>query len=417
MKLPRLDAVLAASLVSLATFTGCRDQPRPASESAQARELATPSQPDSGEPNLTVAPDGAVLLSWIEAAGDGAHALRHSRREAGGEWSAPRTVATGDDWFVNWADFPSLAALPDGTLLAHWLKKSGPAPFAYDVQLALSRDAGATWSEPLVPHRDGTQSEHGFVAMAPGASDLMGVVWLDGRNTVGDDDGPTDHGEGGDEMALMFASVNAAGRVGEETLLDPRVCDCCQTGMAPTDRGLLVVYRDRSESEVRDISYVRSDGEGWSEPRTLFADGWEIHGCPVNGPSVAARGSRVAVAWFTAPDDHGRVSVILSEDGGETWGAPVRVDEGEPIGRVQVALLAEHGALVSWLEQVEGGTHLKVRSLGSDGRLGRVLRVADSSTSRSSGFPRLAVSGREAVFAWRDSADPPRVRTAVLRLP
>jgi hypothetical protein len=63
VKLPRLDAVLAASLVSLATSTGCRDQPRPASESAQARELATPSQPDSGEPNLTVAPDGAVLLA------------------------------------------------------------------------------------------------------------------------------------------------------------------------------------------------------------------------------------------------------------------------------------------------------------------------------------------------------------------
>ena len=168
---------------------------------------------------------------------------------------------------------------------------------------------------------------------------------------------------------------------------------------------------------MRDISYVRSDGERWSEPRTLFPDGWEIHGCPVNGPSVAARGSRVAVAWFTAPDAEGRVNVIQSEDGGQTWGAPVRVDDGEPIGRVQVVLLENGEALVTWLEVDESGTHLAVRRLGNDGGLGPSLRVAKSSASRSSGFPRLAVSGQEVVFAWRDSAEPPRVRTAVLQLP
>ena len=111
----------------------------------------------------------------------------------------------GDNWFVNWADFPSLATLPDGTLLAHWLRKSGPGTFTYDVQLAVSRDAGATWSEPLVPHRDGTESEHGFVSMAPEAGDRMCVAWLDGRSTVGDEGGAT---------ALMFASVTAAGDVG-----------------------------------------------------------------------------------------------------------------------------------------------------------------------------------------------------------
>jgi hypothetical protein len=408
MRLTRLESVVLASLVPLAAATGCREAPKAAPEPAQAVELETPSRPDSGEPDLTVAPDGSVLLSWIEPAGEGGVALRHSRREPGGEWSTPRTVATGDDWFVNWADFPSLATLPDGTLLAHWLRKNGPGTFAYDVQLAVSRDAGATWSEPLVPHRDGTESEHGFVSMAPEAGDRMGVAWLDGRNTVGEEDGAT---------ALMFASVTAAGDVGEEVLLDPRVCDCCQTGMARTDRGLLVVYRDRTESEMRDISYVRSDGDRWSEPRTLFPDGWEIHGCPVNGPSVAARDSRVAVAWFTAPDAEGRVNVIQSEDGGQTWGAPVRVDDGEPIGRVQVVLLENGEALVTWLEVDESGTHLALRRLGNDGGLGPALRVAESSASRSSGFPRLAVSGQEVVFAWRDSAEPPRVRTAVLQLP
>ncbi len=415
MRPRRLEAHLFVTLCALSAAPGCRQEPQAAEQGALPTELQTPSQPGSGEPNLTVTADGAFLLSWIEPAGEGVHALRHSRREAGGEWGAPGTVASGDDWFVNWADFPSLAAFPDGTLAAHWLRKSGPGTFAYDVRLALSRDGGTSWSHSIVPHRDGKQTEHGFVSMASMEADSLGVIWLDGRNMVGDE-GQEGHGGSGDEMALMFTSLTPGGDLGEETLLDPRVCECCQTGMARTDRGLLAVYRDRSQGEVRDISYVRRDDEGWSEPRTLVADGWEINGCPVNGPSIAANGLQVAVAWFTAPEEQGRVSVVLSEDGGDTWGAPVRVDDGEPIGRVDVVQLAGGEALVSWLEQVEDGAQLKVRRVGPEGPAGPSLRIADSGSSRSSGFPRMATSGREVVFAWRDRADPPQVRTALLEL-
>lgn len=416
MTLMRLQSVALAGLVPLTGLVGCREAREPLAELAQIVELETPTRPGSGEANLTVAPDESILLSWIEPEDGDTVALFHARRDPGGVWSMPATVATGDNWFVNWADFPSLAVLPDGTFFAHWLRKSGPGTFSYDVQLALSGDDGATWSDVLVPHRDGTQSEHGFVSMAPEESNSMGVAWLDGRHTAAASDGPSGHGEDG-AMALMYASVSAEGRVGEEVLLDSRVCDCCQTGMARTDRGLLVVYRDRSESETRDISYVRSEHGRWSEPRPLHHDGWEIHGCPVNGPSVAADGPRVAVAWFTAPEEQGRVHVILSEDGGKTWGAALQVDEGDPLGRVQVALLGHGEALVSWLEARGDETHLAVRRVGAEGRLGPVQRVAESSASRSSGFPRMVVAGREVVFAWRDSADSPRVRTAVLPLP
>jgi hypothetical protein len=42
--------------------------------------------------------------------------------------------------------------------------------------------------------------------------------------------------------------------LGKEALLDGRVCECCQTSSASTPDGMAVVYRDRSEKEVRDIS-------------------------------------------------------------------------------------------------------------------------------------------------------------------
>ncbi|MGH7445651.1 MAG: exo-alpha-sialidase, partial [Longimicrobiales bacterium] len=103
--------------------------------------IPTPAAPGSGEPNLSTAPDGSVLLSWVEAA-DGGQALRFAVLGDSG-WNEPRTIARGTDWFVNWADFPSLIQLHDGTLAAHWLQRSGDGTYAYGVRIARSQDGGA----------------------------------------------------------------------------------------------------------------------------------------------------------------------------------------------------------------------------------------------------------------------------------
>jgi hypothetical protein len=377
-----------------------------------ARQMEAPAAAGSGEPNLAVTPDGRVLLSWIEPAGEDGHALRYAARTKGGAWSGPETIAKGQGWFVNWADFPSVAPLPDGTLFAHWLAKSGPGTYAYDVRVTASSDAGKSWSAPVVPHRDGTQTEHGFVSMSPWNAQTMGLVWLDGRKTARAlHEG---HGQGAAEMSLVHTTLDGEGRLGPETVLDLRVCDCCQTDAALAEGATVVVYRDRSDKEVRDMSVVRFADGRWSEPRTLARDGWEINGCPVNGPAIAAAGRDVAAAWFTAANDKSQVKVSFSSDSGGSFGAPIVVDDGRPLGRVDVVLLGRRGGLVSWLEQTQKGTELRVRLVSPDGARGEPLTVADSSAARSSGFPRMVESGGEVVLAWRDAADPPRVRTAIL---
>src|SRR5262245_64958969 len=83
-------------------------------------EITSPAATGSGEPNLTVASDGRVFLSWIEST-DKASFLKFASLGANNQWSGPQTIAQGDNWFVNWADFPSMIALPDGSLAAHWL--------------------------------------------------------------------------------------------------------------------------------------------------------------------------------------------------------------------------------------------------------------------------------------------------------
>lgn len=374
-------------------------------------ELVSPAAPGSGEPNLAVAPDGRVLLSWLEPQGDSAHALRFSVLKGAG-WSAPRTVASGADWFVNWADFPSMLALPDGRLTAHWLQRSGPGRYSYDVRIAQSADGGATWSPGVVPHRDGTESEHGFVSMWPAAGDSLGAVWLDGRRYAAPE------GERTKEMMLLHTRVAADGTLGAEERLDERICDCCQTAVALTSRGPVVAYRDRSADEVRDIYTVRQVDGRWSEPRPAHADGWKIPACPVNGPALAAEGERVALAWFTAAGDTARVRVTFSADAGESWGAPFRIDGGNPAGRVDVEMLPGGHALVSWVERSGGGegAEVRARTVAADGRLGEPFRVAVSVAARASGFPRMVRSGDTVVFAWTHAGEPGGVRAARIAL-
>jgi len=177
-----------------------------------------------------------------------------------------------------------------------------------------------------------------------------------------------------------------------------------------------VVYRDRSEKEIRDISVVRLNKGHWTEPRTVNADGWEIHGCPVNGPSLSADGKRVAVAWFTAAKETPQVKVVFSSDAGTTYAPPILVDEGSPVGRVDVLMLSDGSALVSWLERTTKGGEVKVRRVRPDGSRNEATTVAESSAARVSGFPQMARSGNDIVFAWTDPGTPSRVRTAVGRL-
>lgn len=375
------------------------------------RTTQSPTDGDSREPELTTTPDGRVILSWVEKLGDKRYALRTALLDRNG-WSKAQTVAQGDNWFINWADFPSVIALKDGTLAAHWLVKSGSSTYAYDVNISRSNAAGNSWMKPIVPHRDNTQTEHGFVSLLPLPDGRLGAVWLDGRNMKNMKESD-DHGPSPESMTLRYATIDANGNLSDETELDERVCECCQTAAAVTSAGPIAVYRDRSQGEIRDIHVVRQENGSWTKPQAVFADNWKINGCPVNGPVVASDGSRVAVAWFTSVADTPRVKIAFSQDAGASFSQPIQVDDGESIGRVDTLLLPDGSALVCWLSgNVDGGA-IKVRRVRADGSVGPPAVIAKTDISRSSGFPRMARLGDEVHFAWTEFGKPARVRTAV----
>jgi hypothetical protein len=252
--------------------------------------------------------------------------------------------------------------------------------------------------------------------MLPWTNGRLFVVWLDGRNFAKNENGEAGNGSSIDEMMLRFATMDRNGELYDETLLDPRVCECCQTSAALTKDGAVVVYRDRSRQEIRDIGIVRFQNGRWTEPRTLHEDGWVHPGCPVNGPSMDADGQRAAVAWFTMANDTPRVKAAFSNDGGETFDRPIQVDDGDPLGRVDVILLPDSGALVSWMEATETEGEIRARRVRADGWRDQAITIAASNTKRASGFPRMVRNDREIIFAWTQPGNPSTVRTASAKL-
>lgn len=367
-------------------------------QTSEIKILSSPSKSTSGEPFLFTDKDSTVYLSWIETSADKT-ILKFSSLQ-NNQWSEPMIIATGNTWFVNWADYPMIAT-NGKQFVAHFLDKSGEGTYAYDVKLTTSGDSGNKWTEPQVLHDDGKKVEHGFVTLLPYGENFF-VTWLDGRNTemegMKEMKGMDHHDGHHGAMSLRAAVMDAKGNKIKEWELDNKTCDCCQTSAAITTNGPVVVYRDRSDKEIRDMSIVRFIDGQWSEPQTIHNDNWKIAGCPVNGPRVAWENNNLAVAWFSAATDTSQVNVIFSTDGGATFGRPIRVDEGTAIGRVDIVMIDDKSVMVSWME----GTIIKVAKVHSDGVKEPSIIIASSSESRSSGFPQMTKSGNQLIFAWRD---------------
>ncbi len=393
---PPIRGPLAGVLgVVMVLIAGCVPALAQTGGIASIRELDLPVAPGAREASLYATGDGRLLMSWSEPAGQG-FAVKTAIRGAAG-WSKPEIAVMSDNLFVNWADFPSIAALSDGTLALHWLMKNGGSAYDYDVNIALSGDLGRTWGEIIVPHRDTSRRQHGFVTLLPLARNRLMVLWLDGRSYDIDATGAA-YDALTNAMQLRTTTIGRDARPDDDTLLDMRACTCCQTSAAVTGKGVvLVVYRDRSQAEIRDISLVRLVDGVWSRPVTLHRDGWEIDGCPINGPAIDTNGERAVVAWFTAAHDIPVVNVAFSDDAGESFGAAIPLDKGGAVGRVDVVMLDDGSALVTWLEWTDTAELLLVCRARPESGCANPRTVTANTTAGTINFPRMA-RARDGVF-------------------
>jgi hypothetical protein len=387
-------------LLALAAL-GCNtEKPAPAAAKTAAapppwtltvEPLETPAASGSSGPQLTVSERGP-LVSWVETNDDKA-ILKFAERTALG-WSEPRVAASGTDWFVTDADTPAVIRLSNGALVASWMQSSSDEFEASNLRLSYSTDEGKTWSRSFLPHHDGTITQHAFASLFEIPGQGLGVVWLDGRQTVTNrESGP---------MSIRFTSYDTKWKQQAETAIDAKVCDCCTTSVAVTTDGLITAFRNRTDDEIRDIYVSRLEGGKWTEGTPVHDDGWHITACPINGPVVSAVGRDVAIAWFTTLDDKGQAFAALSSDAGRTWSAPIRLDDAGSLGHVDVEMLEDGSALATWEEFADQRGQFRTRRVEKSGAKSPAIVIAGASGGRVSGVPRLARLGNQLVFAWTE---------------
>ena len=106
-------------------------------------------------------------------------------------------------------------------------------------------------------------------------------------------------------------------------MLDDDVCTCCPTSSAPLATGPMVIYRDRSPKEIRDIAFTRRDATGWTPPSLIHADNWFSPGCSVNGASIATHGNLITISRYTVANNKAQVILRLSKDGNMKLGKEI----------------------------------------------------------------------------------------------
>ena len=352
---------------------------------------------NNAQPNL-VSHSDHLTLSWISSEEDKDAILFYSQYKDN-KWSEPISIASGSDWFVNWADFPA-NAINEDLILTSYLKKSASGTYTYDILLNLETLSGKKIKDNFLLNTDGIKAEHGFVSMIPSNNKGFFITWLDGRNTV------TNTNEAHHKaMTIRFAEITSIGEIINETELDATTCDCCQTSIALSNEGPIVVYRNRSEDEIRDIYITKYRNGIWEHPIPVNNDGWKINGCPVNGPKVIVNKTTTAVAWFTAADDNPKVNLSFSVSDKDEFNLPIQLNDLDAIGRVDVAFINSKEVLVSYMEFDDNDTYLKVKKVSVEGEVSKAFIISKIDSGRDTGVPQLEVMDNIVYLVWTNLID------------
>src|SRR3546814_9343738 len=165
-----------AAIAACALLAGCQQVPQPETTTDAAGntlvEWPLPAGAGAAQPDMSLAPDGRLLLSWIKPFDRTRHELQYTTFDTAGQWQwSPQTIAVGASMVVNWADTPHIAANADGPIWAHWLQKARGAGgvAAYDIIVSLSTDTGLLWSPPCRAHNHSQAAQNGLVSVLPTA--------------------------------------------------------------------------------------------------------------------------------------------------------------------------------------------------------------------------------------------------------
>jgi len=358
-----------------------------------------------------------VVLTWAATAESRTNIYAARSTDGGRTFTTPvRVNDVEGDARVNGEQAPRVAIGDD--VVVGWISKlSGQSR----LRIARSTDGGLTFAPATTPHAGDLTGARGWTSLTIDRQKVVHVAWLDGRDAhtpSGAAAGAAkaahaDHG--GMRQDIYQLSLRPDGSTTEARVATD-VCFCCKTAVTVADEGATyVAWRHIYPTNLRDMAVARSPdgGRTFGAPVRVSEDGWQIDGCPEDGPSLAVSADGVLhIVWPTLIDEPQARKAIFysfSKDGGRTFVPRIRLDRDDDGSTIaahpQVAAIDSiNGRVyVVWDEGAGASHRVRLRRIASSSRDGWTPVPGDIVTvsgDERAIYPAIAVTPDGAVVAW-----------------
>ena len=298
-----------------------------------------------------------------------------------------------------------------------WTAREGSGT---SIKLARSADGGRTFAA-AVPLVTGAPGSRGWPALAVDQAGNAHAIWLDHRGMASPSGQPHEHAAEAPGARPKDSSIAAqksglyyaSSRSGASTAAQGRelakgVCYCCKTAFALRRNRLYAAWRHVYPGDLRDIAFSTSfdGGRTFAPPVRVSRDGWEIDGCPDDGPAIAIdRAGAIRMVWPTVipgTSPEGAIFYASSPDG-RTFTKRLRVPTLGSLkpSHPNLALDARGRIVVSWDELVNGRRIVAAR-LGTVSAAGDVtFGPHEILNERGHGvYPAITTAGDATIVAW-----------------
>ncbi|OEJ65641.1 sialidase family protein [Magnetovibrio blakemorei] len=346
-------------------------------------------------PTSTFDAQGHLWVAWTQ----GEHVYVAKSNDGGVSISSSaRVTVTPLPVEKNGENRPKVAAAPNGDLYVSFIAK-GERKFTGVVYFSRSLDGGKTFSAPIPVSDEAVSSSQRFEALKVGQDGRIFMAWLDKRDLFTAQKTKTPYRGSAmyfaisdDRGASFHANVNGA----------DHSCECCRVAMdiGPDDRPV-IVWRHVFEPSIRDHAVMKLNADGSpGKVVRLSEDQWDLEGCPHHGPWISISESGVQhVTWFTDGKARQGIFYARSEDGGQTFSAPMTFGNADQQAGHPSVLAVGKRVFLTWKEFSGKHDELYVMTSPDGGRSwSSPLRVA--ATQDSSDHPFLLTDGQWLYASW-----------------
>jgi hypothetical protein len=299
---------------------------------------------------------------------------------------------------------------PDGrALYAFWNEADSRREFANRLMFSAFDKGARKWKAPVTVNDDQAATTHSFQGAGVSPDGAIHVAWIDRRHNplTGEDGYPGggDSSRGIEPSASLYyaRSLDGGASFEKNRYVTGLVCACCQIAVGFSKGNVILAWRSVEPGDIRDIfTTISSDnGATWARPQLASRDNWVINGCPHEAPTFASMETAVYLAWMTAVSGKQEIYMVVSKDGGKTFGERVHASAG--MSRAKHPRLVRVGERVgiAFEGQIEGreqsGSTVVYRELGG-GSLSAPVAISGSPGPATA--TEIVVDHRGLLIGW-----------------